>query len=99
MPTQEELIEALRQVYDPELQVNIVDLGLLYDFEINGSKIKLVMTLTSPSCPMGPQIVRSAQAAVERLPGVEEVEVELTFSPPWSPDRMTEEARDELGLY
>ncbi len=99
MATQEEVIEALRQVFDPELMVNVVDLGLVYDIQIDGDKVTVEMTLTSPTCPAGPQILQQAKNVVESLPGVSEAKINLVFTPPWSPDRMTEEARDQLGFF
>lgn len=93
------LIEALKDVIDPELMVNIVDLGLVYDVEQEGSKVNVNMTLTSPACPAGPQIIQQAKMALERLDDVEEAEIKLVMSPPWSPDRMTDDARDHLGIF
>jgi metal-sulfur cluster biosynthetic enzyme/nitrite reductase/ring-hydroxylating ferredoxin subunit len=93
------LIEALREVVDPELMINIVDLGLVYAVNRTEQKVQVEMTLTSPACPAGPQIVQQAKSAVERLPGVAEAQIKLTMSPPWTPDRMTDEARDQLGIF
>ncbi len=93
------LLEALRQVVDPELMINIVDLGLIYDIEQVENKVVVHMTLTSPACPAGPQIIQQAKLALERLADVSEAEIKLVMSPPWSPDRMTDEARDQLGIF
>lgn len=93
------LLEALKQVIDPELMVNIVDLGLVYDVEQEGSKVNVNMTLTSPACPVGPQIVQQAKMALEQLDDVEEAEIKLVMSPPWTPERMTDDARDQLGIF
>lgn len=96
------LVEALKQVIDPELNINIVDLGLVYEVqraEDNSSKVAVSMTLTSPACPAGPQIIQQAKMALERLDDVEEVSIQLTMTPPWSPDLMTDDARDELGIF
>ena len=93
------LIEALKQVIDPELMINVVDLGLIYEVEQDGSKVSVEMTLTSPACPVGPQIVQQAKMALERLDDVEEAEIKLVMTPPWSPDRMTDDARDHLGIF
>ena len=93
------LIEALKQVIDPELMVNIVDLGLVYTINRDGHKIFVEMTLTSPACPAGPQIVQQSKMALERLRDVEEAEIKLVMSPPWTPDRMTDEAKDMLGIF
>ena len=93
------IIEALRQVVDPELFVNIIDLGLVYAIQQDGGKVHVEMTLTSPACPAGPQILQQSKAALERLPGVSEAQIKLVMSPPWTPDRMTDEARDQLGFF
>lgn len=93
------LIEALKQVIDPELMVNIVDLGLVYSINRDDRKIYVEMTLTSPSCPAGPQIVQQSKMALERLRDVDEAEIKLVMSPPWTPDRMTDEAKDMLGIF
>ena len=95
---------ALRGVIDPELFVNIVDLGLIYEVKISPagdkSNIHVLMTMTSPACPAGPELVRDSREAIEDLgEEVGEVTVEVTLSPPWTPDRMSEDARDELGMY
>jgi len=101
MATKEQVTEALKQVYDPELMINVVDLGLVYhvDLDETAKKISVDMTLTSPACPVGPQIVQQAKMALERLEGVESADVNIVMSPPWSPDKMSEEARDQLGIY
>jgi metal-sulfur cluster biosynthetic enzyme len=104
MPIAEEsILAALRQVRDPELMVNIVDLGLVYGIgvdEVEGkSNIHVIMTMTTPACPFGPELVREVKEVVAGLENVGTVEVQLTLSPPWTPDRMTEDARDELGLF
>lgn len=93
------LIEALKTVIDPELMVNIVDLGLVYAIDHTANKASIEMTLTSPACPAGPQIIQQARMALERLHDVDEVEIRLVMSPPWTPDRMTDEARDMLGIF
>ena len=93
------LLETLKQVVDPELMVNIVDLGLVYEVEQLDGKVAVEMTLTSPACPVGPQIMQQAKTALESLDDVEEAEIKLVMSPPWSPDRMTDDARDHLGIF
>ena len=93
------LIDALRQVIDPELMINIVDLGLVYSINHTDRKVLVEMTLTSPACPAGPQIISQAKMFLEKLPGVETAEIKLTMSPPWTPDRMTDDARDQLGIF
>jgi metal-sulfur cluster biosynthetic enzyme len=105
MPITEDTIYAvLRQVHDPELYINVVDLGLIYEVavtEADGkSDIHVKMTMTSPACPAGPQLVQDVKDVVADLgEEVGNVTVEVVMSPPWTPDRMTEEARDELGMY
>jgi len=99
MPDEIQVLETLKQVVDPELMVNVVDLGLVYNVTINEKKVEVDMTLTSPACPVGPQMVGQAKSVLAELPDVEEVAVNLVMSPPWSPDRMTEEARDQLGIF
>lgn len=93
------IIDALRQVIDPELMINIVDLGLVYAVNHGDDKVQIDMTLTSPACPAGPQIVQQAKMVLEKLPGITEAQIKLTMSPPWTPDRMTDEARDQLGIF
>ena len=97
--TQDDVIRALKNVLDPELGVNIVDLGLVYTVEIQGPLVDVEMTLTSPACPAGPQILRDAVGAIELVPGVGKANVRMVMSPPWTPERMSDEARDELGIF
>ena len=99
MATDSELIETLKQVIDPELMVNIVDLGLIYSVNQTDRKVDVEMTLTSPACPAGPQIVQQAKMALERLDDVDEAAIRITLTPPWTPDRMTDDARDMLGIF
>jgi metal-sulfur cluster biosynthetic enzyme len=95
--------EALKQVVDPELFVNIIDLGLVYVVDLQEAEdktnVKIEMTLTSPACPAGPQLVSQSKSVVERMEGVGSVEIKMVMVPPWSPDRMTEAARDQLGIF
>jgi metal-sulfur cluster biosynthetic enzyme len=95
--------EALKQVIDPELFVNIVDLGLVYTVTVTEaeekSNVSIEMTMTSPACPAGPQLLQNSKDALGRLEGVGTVEVKLVMTPPWTPDRMTEDARDQLGIF
>lgn len=93
------LLESLKQVVDPELMINIVDLGLVYDVAQEDRTVKVKMTLTSPACPAGPQIITQAKMALEQLEDVDTAEIQLVMSPPWSPERMTDEARDQLGIF
>ena len=98
MATREEVVEALRQVEDPELGMDIVDLGLMYDVEVADGKVKVIHTLTSMGCPVGPMIQEQIHDVTKALPGVEDVEVELTWDPPWTPDKMSEDAKFILGF-
>jgi metal-sulfur cluster biosynthetic enzyme len=98
MPTKEEVVDALRQVEDPELGMDIVDLGLMYDVELENGKVKVVHTLTSMGCPVGPMIQQQIDDVVRALPGVDDVEVELTWDPPWTPEKMSEDAKFILGF-
>ncbi|MEZ6066356.1 MAG: metal-sulfur cluster assembly factor [Planctomycetaceae bacterium] len=93
------LLEALKQVIDPELMINIVDLGLVYDVAEEDGLVRVKMTLTSPACPAGPQIIHQSKMALEQLDDVHEAKIELVMSPPWTTDRMTEDARDQLGIF
>jgi metal-sulfur cluster biosynthetic enzyme len=98
MPTKEEVLEVLRQVEDPELGMDIVDLGLLYDVEVEGRRVKILYSLTSMGCPAGPLIAGDIDRTAREVEGVEEVELELTFDPPWTPDKMSEDAKFILGF-
>jgi metal-sulfur cluster biosynthetic enzyme len=93
------MIDALKEVIDPELMINIVDLGLIYNITLDERTVHIDMTLTSPACPAGPQIVQQSKMAIEKLPGIEKANIRLVMSPPWSPARMTDEARDLLGIF
>ncbi len=94
----EDIYEALKSVYDPEIPVNVVDLGLVYDVQVNDSDVYVQMTLTFPGCGMGPYIGQQAEWAIQELDGVEEVQIEMVFDPPWSPELISEEARAQLGI-
>jgi metal-sulfur cluster biosynthetic enzyme len=98
VPTRDDVIEALRQVEDPELGMDIVELGLFYDAEIDGPAVRVTHTLTSLGCPVGPMIQEDIERVVAELPGVETVDVELTWDPPWSPERMSDDAKFILGF-
>ena len=95
---EEDVIEVLREVYDPEIPVNIVDLGLVYEIMIKPARVDVRMTLTAIGCPMAGEVMGDVRDHLMTLPGVEDAGVELVFEPPWTPDRMTEEARWELGM-
>ncbi|HEX8997712.1 MAG TPA: iron-sulfur cluster assembly protein [Ktedonobacterales bacterium] len=94
----EKVLDALRQCYDPEIPVNVVDLGLIYQIRIDGGKVNVVMTLTAIGCPVAPEVMAEVQGRVKEAEGVESCEVDLTFEPMWTPERMTEDARWELGI-
>jgi metal-sulfur cluster biosynthetic enzyme len=98
MPTKEEVFEALRVVEDPELGMDIVELGLLYDAEVEGPKVHVTFTLTSMGCPVGPLIEQQIRETVESMDGVQEVDAELTWDPPWSPEKMSDDAKFILGF-
>ncbi len=113
MPVSEDKVrEELKKVIDPELFVNIIDLGLVYTIDIKEketvaseedaepkSDVSIEMTLTSPACPAGPQLIAGSKNAVSQLEEVDEVEIKLVMDPPWTPDRMTDDARDQLGIF
>jgi len=98
MITQEDVVDVLREVYDPELHYNIYDLGLVYDINVNDGDVKILMTLTTPMCPIGPMITEQVEEMLDIMPGVKDVDIEFTFNPAWNPDMMTDEARADLGL-
>jgi len=95
--TREEVVEALRQVEDPELGMDIVELGLLYDVEVEDDRVRVVHSLTSMGCPAGPWIQEEIYRVVYEL-GVEDIEIELTWDPPWTPERMSDDAKFILGF-
>jgi len=89
--------EALANVIDPELGLDFVELGLIYDVEVDGGAVNVTFTLTSPGCPIGPQVTDQIKEFVGELDGVEDVNATMTFSPPWTPDLMSEDAKFALG--
>ena len=97
--------EQLKKVIDPELFVNIVDLGLIYNVDISEAKedgrhdVKIEMTMTSPMCPAGPQLVANSKQVVGELEGVDTVDVKVVMDPPWTPEKMSDDARDQLGIF
>jgi metal-sulfur cluster biosynthetic enzyme len=95
--TKEDVFEALRQVEDPELGMDIVDLGLVYDVDVEGEKVTVTHSLTSMGCPAGPMIQEDIYRVMSEL-GASEVEVELTWDPPWTPERMSDDAKFILGF-
>ncbi len=96
--TREDVRDVLKNVYDPEIPVNIVDLGLIYDIQIEEGDVYVQMTLTAPGCGMGPMIAQQAEWAISEVEGVEDVQVEMTFEPPWSPDLISEDGKKLLGI-
>lgn len=104
--TEEHVLEQLKSVIDPELFVNIVDLGLIYNVKLAPIEeeeekvdVAIDMTMTSPACPAGPQLIANSKQVLERMDEVNQVEVKIVMDPPWTPDRMTDDARDQLGIF
>jgi metal-sulfur cluster biosynthetic enzyme len=97
-PTADQVKLALRKVKDPELNLNIVDLGLVYDIAVDGSEVNIDMTLTSPGCPAGPQIMGDIERALKALPGVTSVNLNLVWDPFWTPDKIEPRVRAYMGL-
>lgn len=98
MPTIEEVNDALSNVIDPELGLDFVELGLVYDVEVDGPTVNITFTLTTPACPIGPQVSEQMIEFVGELEDVDEVNPRMVFTPPWSPDRMSEDAKFALGF-
>jgi len=97
--TKDQVLEKLKDVFDPEIPVNVVDLGLIYGVEISdGNEVRVQMTLTAPGCGMGPYIAQQAEWAVSELEGLEDVTVEMVFEPPWTPDLLSEDGKALLGI-
>jgi metal-sulfur cluster biosynthetic enzyme len=97
MVQEEEILDALSNVIDPELGLDFVELGLIYGIEVDGGTVGITFTLTTPACPIGPQVSEQMEEFVGELEGVEQVVPNMIFSPPWSPDRMSEDAKFALG--
>ncbi len=98
MITKERVYEALQDCYDPEIPVNIVDLGLIYDVEVDGEKVAVKMTLTAPGCGMGTMIAADAKEKIMALDGVTDATVDLVWDPPWNPSMIKDEAKQRLGI-
>lgn len=96
--TEEQVSEALKEVYDPEIGINIVDLGLVYNTEIEAGRVNVEMSLTSMGCPAGPMLVQQVEEKVSELDGVDNVAVNIVWSPAWNPQMMSEDAKMELGF-
>ncbi len=100
MPTKEEILEALRDVLDPEMRLSVVDLGLIYEIGIMNKIVNVIMTLTSPACPYGQTLVDEIRYTIKKLDGVEKADVEVVYDPPWNPEQMASDAaKDVLGIW
>lgn len=98
MVEEKEILESLKNVYDPELGISIVDLGFIYKIEINKDRVNIGMTFTSPQCPLSGMITEQVKIEVMKVQGIKEVNVELVFDPPWNPNMMNAEIRKQLGV-
>jgi metal-sulfur cluster biosynthetic enzyme len=98
MPTVDEVTEALTNVIDPELGLDFVELGLVYEVEVDDGDVEITFTLTSPGCPIGPQVTEQMKEFVGEVAGVDSVETHMVFTPPWTPERMSEDAKFALGF-
>jgi metal-sulfur cluster biosynthetic enzyme len=98
-PSREQVLDVLRNVYDPELGINIVDLGLVYDVDVRDGLVHVEYTLTTMGCPIGPLIEQQMEHFLAGLPGVKAVDAEMVLRPPWSPEMMSEEAKAALGYF
>lgn len=98
MVTLEEIVKALKECYDPEIPVNVWDLGLIYDVSVDGEKVHVKMTLTAPGCPMHTFISQEVKEKLQSISGVKEASVEVVWDPPWSPDKMSPQAKAQLGI-
>jgi len=98
MSKKELIIEEIRKIYDPEIPVNIYELGLVYDVKVNDNKAKIIMTLTSPNCPVAESLPMEVKDSAMQVEGIEEVDLDLVFEPPWNKDMMSEAAKLELNL-
>ena len=96
--TMEDVMKALKECYDPEIPVNVWDLGLIYDVAVDGDKVHVKMTLTAPGCPMHSFISQEVKQKLQTVSGVKEATVEVVWDPPWSPDKMSPEAKAQLGM-
>jgi FeS assembly SUF system protein len=96
--TRDEIITVLKDCYDPEIPINVWDLGLIYDINIQDGDVGIKMTLTAPGCMMGAMIADDVKAKLKKLNGVKDAKVDLVFDPPWTPDKMSEEAKAQMGI-
>ena len=99
MVTEDTVFDAVKEIIDPEVGINIVDMGLIYGVDIEDETVNITMTLTSPGCPAGGQLINGTQHVTKQLEGVEEVNINVVWTPRWTPEMMTEEAKDELGIF
>ncbi|MBX8635289.1 MAG: DUF59 domain-containing protein [Thermoplasmata archaeon] len=97
MATEEDVLEVLRECYDPEIPINIVDLGLVYEVSINDSKVSVKMTLTAPGCPVSGMLKDDVTSKLLSIEGVKEAEVDIVWEPVWTPEKMSEDAKKQLG--
>ena len=97
--TEDDVMEVLGDIYDPEIPIDIVNLGLVYQVAIEGSRVDIDMTMTSPGCPAAAQIVAEAKYLVEEIEGVSEVNIEIVWDPPWDPGKMSEAAKESMGMF
>jgi len=97
--TENKILEVLSNVYDPEIPIDIVNLGLIYGIDVDGGNVRITMTMTAPGCPASTQIAGESKILVGEIPGVENVEIDLVWDPPWDPSKMSEEAQDSLGIF
>jgi metal-sulfur cluster biosynthetic enzyme len=98
MVSKEDVMKVLKECYDPELGISLVDLGLIYDVQVKNDKVIIKMTLTTPGCPMHSIMVNDVEKKVKNIKGVKNVKIELVWDPPWTPDRMSKELRKKLGF-
>jgi metal-sulfur cluster biosynthetic enzyme len=98
MVSKEDVMKVLKECYDPELGISLVDLGLIYDIQVKNDKVQIKMTLTTPGCPMHSFMVNEVEEKVKNIKGVKDVKVDLVWDPPWTPDRMSKELRKKLGF-
>ncbi len=96
--TEQKVLEVLSEVYDPEIPIDIVNLGLIYGIDINGRNVLITMTMTAPGCPASTQIAGESKLMVEELAGVDSVDIEIVWDPPWDPSKMSEEAQQSMGM-
>nr|MCL4406954.1 metal-sulfur cluster assembly factor [Candidatus Parvarchaeota archaeon]MCL5017808.1 metal-sulfur cluster assembly factor [Candidatus Parvarchaeota archaeon] len=94
----EDVIKALKECFDPEIPVNVYDLGLVYNIDLNGTEVKIKMTMTSPFCPVTDYLLEDVKNKVEEIAGATKVDVEITFDPPWNQDKISEEGKAQLGI-